>query len=69
MPWTPNDGPQRHSKKVHSAKDKRQWSDAANSARVRALAEGKSAQEADAIGVRVGNAAVKKTHARHRAGR
>jgi hypothetical protein len=59
MPWTPDDGPARHTKKATSSAKRRQWSDAANSARDRALAAGKSEQEADAIGVRVGNAAVK----------
>lgn len=59
MPWTQKDGPARHSKRANTPVKRRQWADAANSARNRALEQGKSEEQADAIGVRVGNAAVK----------
>jgi hypothetical protein len=57
MPWKPADAT-KHCKTAKSDKQKRGWSEAANSARKKALAEGKSEAEADAIGVKVGNAAV-----------
>jgi len=58
MSWGPEDA-KRHTKKANTPAKKRQFSEAANNARSRALAEGKSESEADAVGVRVGNAAVK----------
>lgn len=30
MPWSPNDGPERHTKKANTASKKRQWADVAN---------------------------------------
>lgn len=57
MPWQPADAV-KHSKAAKSDKQKRAWSEAANAARKKALDEGKSPEEADAIGVRIGNAAV-----------
>lgn len=50
MPWSPADGPARHTKKADTPKKKRQWADVANSA----LARG----EDDASAIRMANAVV-----------
>ena len=60
MPWTPGDGPARHTKKANTPGKKKQWSDTANNVRKRAMAEGASEDEADAKAVRIANSAVKK---------
>jgi hypothetical protein len=52
MPWTPKDA-SRHTKKAKSPKQKRQWSDVADSVLSRTGDEGRAIREA--------NAAVKKT--------
>jgi len=52
MPWSPSDGPARHSKKANSPAKKRQWADIANKVRDESGDEGKA--------VRIANAAVKK---------
>jgi hypothetical protein len=59
MPWTPNDGPARHTKKANSPVKKRQWSDVANSVRTREMAAGASEKVADASAVRTANGVVK----------
>lgn len=51
MPWKPNDGPARHSKKADTPAKKKQWSDTANSVLKKTGDEGKA--------VRIANAAVK----------
>lgn len=66
MPWTPKDGPARHTKKANSPAKKRQWSDVANSVRSKAMASGASEQEADAKAVRTANGVVKKHPSRKR---
>lgn len=60
MPWTPNDGPARHTRKANTAPKRKQWSDTANSVRSKAMSEGTSEKEADAKAVRIANSAVKK---------
>jgi uncharacterized protein YdaT len=51
MPWKPNDGPARHTKKAKTGAEKRQWSSTANSVLKESGDEGKA--------VRIANAAVK----------
>jgi hypothetical protein len=60
MPWTPGDGPARHTKKANTPAKRKQWSDTANNVREREMAKGRSEEEADASAVRVANSAVKK---------
>jgi hypothetical protein len=60
MPWTPSDGPKRHTKKANTPGKRKQWSDTANAVRKRAMANGESESEADASAVRIANSAVKK---------
>lgn len=64
MPWTPDDGPSRHTKKATTRRDKRQWSDVANSVRGRALSGGASEEQADARAVRTANGVLKKRKSR-----
>lgn len=52
MPWSPGDGPSRHSKKANTPAKKRQWASTANSVLKESGDEGKA--------VRIANAAVKK---------
>jgi hypothetical protein len=52
MPWTPDDGPSRHSKKANTPAKRRQWASTANAVREKTGDEGKA--------VRIANAAVKK---------
>jgi hypothetical protein len=52
MPWTPDSGPARHTKKAKSAGAKKQWSSVANKVLSDSGDEGKA--------VRIANAAVKK---------
>lgn len=52
MPWTPNDGPARHTQKAKSPAAKKQWSAVANKVLADSGDEGKA--------VRIANAAVKK---------
>lgn len=59
MPWTPSDGPSRHTKKANTGPKRRQWSSTANSVRSKAMASGKSEDEADAQAIRVANAVVR----------
>jgi len=60
MPWTPGDGPARHTKKANSPAKKKQWSATANAVRAKAMASGASEEEADGKAIRIANAAVKK---------
>lgn len=52
MPWKPDDGPSRHTKKANTPAKKKQWADIANKVRTESGDEGKA--------VRIANAAVKK---------
>lgn len=52
MPWSPSDGPARHSKKANTPGKKRQWSTVAN----KVLSETGS----EASAVKIANAAIKK---------
>lgn len=67
MPWTPGDGPARHTKKANTGAKKKQWSDTANAVRSKAMASGQSEKEADASAVRIANSAVKKHPSKKRA--
>lgn len=58
MPWKPNDGPSRHTKKANTPAKKAQWAATANSVL------GKSGDEGKAV--RVANAAVAKHPSRKR---
>jgi hypothetical protein len=52
MPWSPSDGPTRHTQKANTPAKKKQWSTVANSVLEKSGDEGKA--------VRIANAAVKK---------
>jgi cation transport regulator ChaB len=52
MPWSPNDGPARHTKKANTPAKQKQWAKVANKVREDSGDEGKA--------VRIANAAVKK---------
>lgn len=56
MPWSPNDGPSRHTKKAKSPAAKKQWAATANSVLEKSGDEGKA--------VRIANAAVAKRKAK-----
>jgi uncharacterized protein YdaT len=51
MPWTPKDGPTRHTHKANTPAKRKQWSDIANKVRDESGDEGKA--------VRIANAAIK----------
>jgi hypothetical protein len=57
MPWTPSDGPSRHTKKANSPGKRKQWSTVANKVLGDSGDEGKA--------VRIANAAVK-NHPSHK---
>jgi hypothetical protein len=59
MPWSPSDGPARHTKKANTPATKKQWSDIAN----KVLAEG--GPDAEGKAVRIANSQVKK-HPSHK---
>jgi hypothetical protein len=48
MPWTPSDGPSRHTKKADTPKRKRMWSDVANSILERTGDEARAVRGANA---------------------
>ncbi len=52
MPWSPQDGPSRHTKKANNPAKRKQWSSTANAVLEKTGDEGKA--------VRIANAAVKK---------
>lgn len=49
MPWTPSDGPARHTKKAKSPTAKRQWSAVANNVLAKTGDEGRAVREANAV--------------------
>lgn len=49
MPWTPSDGPARHTKKAKSPTAKRQWADVANSVLKKTGDEGRAVREANGV--------------------
>lgn len=49
MPWTPSDGPSRHTKKADTPEKKRQWAKVANSVREKTGDEGRAVREANAV--------------------
>lgn len=49
MPWTPSDGPSRHTKKAKTPKLKRQWSDVANSVLAKTGDEARAVREANGV--------------------
>lgn len=49
MPWTPDDGPARHTKKAKSPTAKRQWSAVANNVLTKTGDEGRAVREANAV--------------------
>lgn len=49
MPWTPGDGPARHTKKADTPKKKRVWSHVANSVLAETNDEGRAIREANAV--------------------
>jgi deoxyxylulose-5-phosphate synthase len=48
MPWSPSDGPARHTKKANTPKKKRQWSKVANNVLERTADEGRAVRAANA---------------------
>jgi hypothetical protein len=48
-PWTPEDGPTRHTKKANTPKKRRQWSDVANGVLAKTGNEGRAVREANAV--------------------
>jgi hypothetical protein len=48
MPWSPSDGPARHTKKANTPKKRRQWSKVANEVRDRTGDEGRAVRAANA---------------------
>ena len=49
MPWKPNDGPSRHTKKAKSPTAKRQWVHVANKVLAQTGSEGRAIREANAV--------------------
>lgn len=49
MPWTPDDGPARHTKKAKSSGAKKQWSAVANSVLAKTGDEAKAIREANGV--------------------
>lgn len=49
MPWTPDSGPARHTKKAKSAGAKKQWSAVANNVLAKTGDEGRAVREANAV--------------------
>lgn len=49
MPWTPDDGPARHTKKAKSQTAKKQWSAVANNVLSKTGDEGRAVREANAV--------------------
>lgn len=49
MPWTPDSGPARHTKKAKSAGAKKQWSAVANNVLTKTGDEGRAVREANAV--------------------
>lgn len=49
MPWSPSDGPARHTHKANTPKKKRQWAEVANSALKRGASEGSAVRQANAV--------------------
>lgn len=58
MPWSPSDGPSRHTKKANSPAKRKQWADVANKVREESGDEGRAIREA--------NAAVKRNKGKRR---
>ena len=49
MPWTPDDGPERHSKKANTPARKKQWTEVANKVLEETGDEGRAIREANAV--------------------
>lgn len=49
MPWSPSDGPSRHTKKADTPSSKRQWSKVANSVLAKTGNEGLAVREANGV--------------------
>lgn len=49
MPWSPDDGPARHTRKANTPKKRRQWSDVANNVLDRTGDEGRAVRSANAV--------------------
>lgn len=55
MPWTPNDGPSRHTKKAKSPAAKKQWAATANAVLAKSGDDGKAVRTANAAVAKRGN--------------
>jgi len=60
-PWTPSNGPARHTKKAKSAKSKREWADVANSVLAKTGDEGRAVREANGVVKHKGSKIVTRT--------
>lgn len=49
MPWTPSDGPSRHTKRAQSGVQRRQWSDIANGILKRGGSEASAIRQANGV--------------------
>jgi uncharacterized protein (UPF0147 family) len=49
MPWTPDDGPKRHTRKANTPKKRRRWADVANNVLERTGDEGRAVRAANAV--------------------
>jgi hypothetical protein len=48
MPWTPDDGPQRHTRKANTPRKRRQWATVANDVLAKTGDEGRAVRAANA---------------------
>ncbi len=49
MPWTPNNGPERHTRKADSPNKRKMWADVANSVLARTGDEAAAVREANGV--------------------
>lgn len=49
MPWSPSDGPARHTRKANTPKRRRQWAKVANNVLARTGDEGRAVRSANAV--------------------
>lgn len=49
MPWSPNDGPARHTKKANTPKKRRQWAHVANAVLAKTGDDARAVREANGV--------------------
>lgn len=67
MPWTPSDGPARHTKKANTAKKRRQWAHVANGVLARTGDDALAVREANGVLARHEFSAGQEKAMRHKA--